>query len=78
MTTQINLRLPDNLLDSAKNYAKEFGFSNVQDFIKETLREKLFEEEEFSKSDLDKFKTLKDLSDKNNLYGSERDLFSKL
>ena len=45
MGTQINLKLSDKLLVSAKNYAKRYGFSNIQEFIRETLREKLFETE---------------------------------
>ena len=78
MTTQINLRLPDNMLDSAKSYAQEYGFSNVQDFIKETLREKLFEEGEFSREEIKLVEKLKDISDKENLYGSEEELINKL
>jgi len=78
MATQINLRLPENLLDSAKSYAEDYGFSNVQDFIKETLREKLYEQGEFSKSELNMFKDLKEISDKENLYSTEEELFSRL
>lgn len=44
MNKQVNVRLPEKMLVSAKNYAKKNGFSTVQEFIKETLREKLFEE----------------------------------
>jgi Arc/MetJ-type ribon-helix-helix transcriptional regulator len=43
MNTQINLRLPEKILLSAKKHAQKNGFSNVQEFIKELLREKLFE-----------------------------------
>ncbi len=42
MNTQINLRLPAKILISAKKHAQKNGFSSVQEFIKETLREKLF------------------------------------
>ena len=76
--TQINLRLPDTLLSSAKSYATEFGYSNVQDFIKETIREKLYEEGEFSNEELSLIKEFKDVSDKKNLYGTEEELFMKL
>ena len=30
-TKQINLKLPENLLDAAERYAKNFGFRNIQD-----------------------------------------------
>lgn len=44
MTEQINLRLPQNLLDSAKKYVDDFGYSNIQDLLKEALREKIYPE----------------------------------
>lgn len=44
MTEQINLRVSDNLLDSAKKYVKKYGYSNIQDLLKEALREKIFPE----------------------------------
>lgn len=43
MTDQINVRLPDNLLKEAKKYAKDFGFSNIQELIKESLRERIYD-----------------------------------
>ena len=44
MGTQISLKLSDKMFDSAKNFAEEKGFDTLQDFIRETLREKLFEQ----------------------------------
>jgi len=78
MTTQINVRLSDSLLDSAKNYAEEQGFGNVQDFIRETVREKIFEEPEITKEELELVKKLVAVSEKKNLYGIEEELFKKL
>ena len=46
MNTQINLRMPLKLLNSVRSYSNEHGFGSVQDFIKETIREKLFDEPE--------------------------------
>ena len=43
---QISLKLSDKMFDSAKGYIETHGFDNLQDFIRETLREKLFEKEE--------------------------------
>jgi len=44
MTEQFNLRLPDNLIRDSKAYAKKFGFSNLQELIKDALREKVYAE----------------------------------
>ncbi|MFH1505939.1 MAG: ribbon-helix-helix domain-containing protein [archaeon] len=78
MTMQINVRLPNNLLDSAKGYAEERGYGNIQDFIRETIREKIFEEPEISKEELELVKKLVATSEKKNLYGTEEELFKKL
>jgi len=78
MNAQINLRMPDKLLATAKEYAEEYGFSNVQDFIKETIREKLYEEGEFSSEELELMKEFKKVADEKNLYGTKKELFAKL
>jgi hypothetical protein len=49
-TKQINLKLPINLLEAAENYAKNFGFRNVQEVATESMREKIFERNEFDES----------------------------
>ena len=77
MNTQINLRLPEKVIDSAKAYAEEHGFSSLQEFIKEAIREKLFEQE-ISKEELALVKKLVEASEKKNLYGTEQQLFKKL
>ncbi|MEK6963214.1 MAG: hypothetical protein AABX70_02210 [Nanoarchaeota archaeon] len=48
MSTQINLKLSEKMLKTARTMADVRGFDNLQDFIRETLREKLFEEENVS------------------------------
>ncbi len=45
MGTQISFELSDTIFRTARNYADSHGFDTVQDFIKELLREKLFEDE---------------------------------
>ena len=40
---QINFKMPENLHFAAVNYARSFGFRNVQELISESLREKIFE-----------------------------------
>ncbi len=78
MNEQINLRVPKKIIGSARSYAKEHGFGTIQEFIKETIREKLFDEPEISKEELALVKKLAEVSEKKNLYGTEEDLFKKL
>jgi len=78
MNMQINLRMPQKLLSSVKSYSNEHGFGSVQDFIKETIREKLFDEPEISKEELELVKKLVQVSEKKKLYGTEKELFDKL
>jgi len=76
MNTQINVRLPEAMLVSAKNYAEKHGFGTLQEFIKETLREKLFED--ISEKEIRLIKKLIQISNGKNLYGTEKELFEKL
>ncbi|MBT3324114.1 hypothetical protein HN681_03950 [archaeon] len=78
MNTQINLRLSERMLNSAKSYANKNGFGTVQEFIKETVREKLFEKPEINKEELILVKKLAEISLKKNLFGTEEELFKKL
>ena len=47
---QINLKLPENLNFAAEQYAKNFGFRNIQELVAESLREKIFEKNEFDET----------------------------
>ncbi len=78
MNTQINVRLPEKMLVSAQTYVEKHGFSTVQDFIKELMREKLFEQPMISMEELSLVKKLIEASEKKNLYGTEAELFHKL
>lgn len=75
MNKQINLRLPQTILVQSEKYAKKHGFNTVQEFIKETVREKLFE---ISKEEEKLIKKLIEVSGGKNLYGTEKELFKKL
>jgi len=77
MNKQINLRLTDKMLKAALKQADKQGFSSLQEFIKETLREKLFGPE-FTKKELDLIKRLVEVTDRNQLWGTEEELFEKL
>ena len=77
-TTQINVRMDDNFLNRAKTYAQEHGFGNVQELMKETLREKLFGETLITKEELLLVKKLARVTEEKNLWGTEEELFEKL
>jgi len=78
MNSQINLRLSEKLLNTSKKYAFKHGFTNVQEFIRDTIREKLFSDNSLSSQELQLIKQLLVVSESKNLYGSEKDLFKKL
>lgn len=69
---QINVRLPEKMLASAKAYAQEHGFSSIQEFIKETIREKIFEQPEISREELALVRRLVEVAERKNLYGTEK------
>jgi hypothetical protein len=39
---QISLTIPENLLKASKEYSKQFGYRNIQEFILELIRKKVF------------------------------------
>ncbi|MBN1539123.1 MAG: hypothetical protein JW939_03185 [Candidatus Thermoplasmatota archaeon] len=78
MGQQINLRLPDKLFNTAVDYSESHGYSSIQEFIKEVLREKLFEKEDITREELDLVKMLVKASEEKGLYGTEKDLFDRL
>ena len=78
MTTQINIRMTDQMVTSASEYAQKHGFSNVQELIKESLREKLFEEPMITREELLLVKKLAQVTQEKNLWGTEEELFRKL
>ena len=45
MGIQISLKLPEKMFASAKDYAEYHGFGTVQEFIRELIRERLFNRE---------------------------------
>lgn len=77
MNQQINVRLSAKLLNNASTYAKENGFSNVQELIKETLREKLFPDT-ISQKELMLVKKLIQATKEKELWKSEEELFKAL
>lgn len=45
MATQLSLQLSNRIFSSVKVYANKHGFDTVQDFIRELIRERIFENE---------------------------------
>jgi hypothetical protein len=78
MNQQINLRLPQRLLKSATRHANKHGFGSVQEFIKETLRDKLFPPEELSKDEMAYVMAVLKDAKENNDFISEKELFNEL
>lgn len=76
MNTQINVRLSQEMIEKAEKYAEEFGFSNVQEVIKNALRKELYEE--YSIEDIKLIEEFEKYCDKNNLYVGEDELFEVL
>ena len=79
---QINLKLPDNLLEAAQNYANDFGFRNIQELAAESIREKVFEKNEFdetfTKEEIELIDILIKRSIKNKKIVSEEELMRTL
>ena len=77
-TKQINLKLPKNLLDAAERYAKNFGYRNIQELATESMREKIFEKNEydetFSESEINLVDSLIEMSLKKKAFVSEEEL----
>jgi hypothetical protein len=49
-TKQINLKLPINFVKIAEDYAKKFGFRNIQELATASMRDKIFNEKKVSES----------------------------
>ena len=47
---QINLKLPDNLLEAAGSYVEHYGYRNIQELATAALREKVFDKNEYDET----------------------------
>jgi len=47
---QINLKIPENLHNAAESYAQNFGFRNIQELISASIREKVFDKNEYDET----------------------------
>ena len=76
MNTQINVRFPEKLLASAKDYADRHGFSSLQEFIKEAVRERV--DDELTEEEVSLARRLLKAKDDRRFWGTEEELFKKL
>lgn len=74
---QVNIRMTDKMFNTAKEHAEKKGFGNVQEFIREILRERLFEES-LTKEEISLVQKLANATEKKKMYKSEKELFAKL
>jgi len=81
-TKQINIKIPKNLLIAAESYANNFGFRNIQELMMESMREKVFEknefDENFTEQEIESIDNLITGSIKHNEIISEKELFNNL
>jgi hypothetical protein len=47
-TKQINFKIQQNFYDIANDYCEQYGYSNIQELLRESLREKVFGNEKIS------------------------------
>ena len=78
MNKQVNVRLSDELLTEAKEYAKAHGYGTVQDLMKEMLREKVFGTESITRKEAILVNKVLEYSEKQNAYGTEEELMIAL
>lgn len=75
---QINLKIPENLLLAAQSYAENFGYRNIQDLATESMREKIFEKNEFdetfSEEEINLIEQLITISIKKKLFSTEEEM----
>ncbi len=77
MGKQINLRLSDQMLLRVKNHAKKNGYDNVQEFIRETLRQTIVEER-LTKKEIELVSKVIEVTKRKGSWSTEEELFKKL
>ena len=81
-TKQINVKMSSNLYTAAESFADSYGYRNVQDLVTESLREKIFEkndfDESFSEKEIDIIDTLIEKSIKKKKFTDEKELMKAL
>ncbi len=78
MSTQISLKLSEKMFGAAKIFSDLKGFDNLQDFIRELLREKLFEQDNENMGGLSTYKASEKSLAKNWLTPEEDEAWASL
>jgi len=81
-TKQINVKLSKNLYFAAESFAETYGYRNIQELTTESLREKIFEknnfDESFSEKEINLIDSLIEKSIKKKNLASEEELMKAL
>jgi hypothetical protein len=81
-STQINLRLPPKLQSAAEQYTENFGYRNIQEFILEAIRDKIFRDnkydETFSAKEIDLIEKLLSVSIEKGKIKDQNDIIKAL
>jgi hypothetical protein len=77
MSIQINLRISDKMYAAVKRYAQSNGFSNIQDFIRESVRERVYGST-LTKEELGLARKLSQAVDERKLFRTGEQLTKKL
>jgi Arc/MetJ-type ribon-helix-helix transcriptional regulator len=51
---QINIRLPPKLQSAAEQYVDNYGYRNIQEFVLEAIRDKIFRDNKYDETFSDK------------------------
>jgi len=79
---QINIRLPPKLQSATDQYVDNYGYRNIQEFILEAIRDKLFRDnkydETFSGKEIDLIEKLLSVSIENGKIRDHNDIIKAL
>lgn len=75
MNSQVNVRMPEDLLSKSQKMSKKLGFGSVQEFIREIVRERVYEKETLTKRE---YALVKNILNNTNNRGTEEELFKVL
>ena len=70
--------MPQQLLKDAKQKAKKRGYNNVQSFITEAVREKLYDEDQLTSKEVALLERIYKITNEKNRWGTEEELWTAL
>ena len=78
MGTQINLRLSDAMIAKVREHASKNGFGNIQEFIQETVRQRLYGSSEITPEELALAQKILKATNEKSAWGTEKSIISAL